>query len=175
MTDSSDTVLSGLVDEPDHLLPYLQIVRQAGAVPAGGCFRRGGGCGADRQRQAPALPGAVEDGDLRAPLRLGGSHPEGQHLFHRHCIWIAGGDGVIRTAGADDEAAALSHFQGTALVAAYSDGFVRRLCRHGGDGEGCCEDCCRQCSGDALFRTGHLHFLLISVFCGAFASNTIPK
>ena len=28
-------VLSGLVDEPDHLLPYLQVVCQAGVVPIG--------------------------------------------------------------------------------------------------------------------------------------------
>ena len=36
-------VLSGLVDEPDYLLAYLQIVCQAGAVPAGRGFRCGGG------------------------------------------------------------------------------------------------------------------------------------
>ena len=69
----------------------------------------------------------------------------------------------------------VSYLQGTSLVTAHPDRFVRRFCRHGGDGEGCCEDGCRQCCGDALFRTGHLHFLLISVFCVGFASDTISK
>ena len=165
--------LAGLVDEPDHLLPYLQIVRQVGAVPAGGGFRRGGGGGADRQRHAPALPGAVGDGDLRGPLCLGDSDPEGQHLLHRHRVRVARGDGVVRTAWADDEATALSYFQDATLVATHPDGWGLRCC--GGDSEGCCEDCCRQCGSGALFDTGHLLFLLISVFYRAFASNTIPK
>ena len=115
-------VLSGLVDEPDHLLPYFHVVSQIGAVHAGGGFRRSWGCGADRQHYSSMLPGAVGSGDFRRPHRLGDGDPEGQHLLHRHRVWVAGGDGVVRTAGADDESAAFSHFQGTALVAAHSNG-----------------------------------------------------
>ena len=166
--------LAGLVDETDHLLPYCHVVHQAGAVPAGGDLQWGGvSGGADRQRHAPTLPGAVGGGDLCGPLRLGNSHPEGQHLLHCHHVRVAGGDGVVRAAGANDEAAPLSDFQGATLVATHPDGWGLR-CR-GGDSEGCCEDCCCQCGGGALFDTGHLLFLLISVFCRAFASNTIPE
>lgn len=167
--------LAGLVDEPDYLLSYLQIVRQAGAVPDSGSFWCGGGYGADRQRHAPALPSAVGGGDFYAPLRLGDSHPEGQYLLHCYRVWVAGGDGVVRTAGTDDEAASLSHLQGTALVATYPDRFGWRRYRCGGDGEGSCEDGCRQYGGSAFFRADHLIFLLISAFCGAFATNTISK
>ena len=165
--------LAGLVDETDHLLPYCHVVHQAGAVPDSGSFRCGEGSGADRQRHAPTLPGAVGGGDLCGPLRLGNSHPEGQHLLHCHHVRVAGGDGVVRAAGANDEAAPLSDFQGATLVATHPDGWGLR-CR-GGDSEGCCEYCCCQCGGGALFDTDHLLFLLISVFCRAFASNTIPE
>ena len=165
--------LSGLVDESDYLLPYFHVVRQAGAVYDDRSFQRSRGFRADRQRHAPTFPGAVGGGDLRSPHRLGDSDPEGQHLLHRHRVRVARGDGVVRTAWADDEAAPLSDFQGATLVATHPDGWGLR-CR-GGDSEGCCEDCCCQCGGGALFDTGHLLFLLISVFCRAFASNTIPE
>ena len=49
-------VLSGLVDEPNHLLANLQVVRQTGAVPTGGGLRSGRGYGADRQRPCSRIP-----------------------------------------------------------------------------------------------------------------------
>ena len=158
--------LSGLVDEPDHLLPYIHVVCQVGAVPAGGCFRCGGGSGDDRQCHAPAFPSAVVGGNLCAPLRLGDSHPESQHLLDRYRVWVAGGHNVVCTAGADDETAALSHLQGTALVATYSNG--RGFRYRGGDGEGCCEDGYRQCGGNAFFHAGHTFppvFNIFGCFC----------
>ena len=146
--------LSGLVDKLDHLLAYFQVVRQADAVPAGGGFQRGGDGGADRQNHALALPITVGDGNLCGPRPLGDGYPEGQHLLHRYCVWGAGGDGVLRTAGTDDDAAALSHLQGTALIAAHPDGWG--LCCYSRDGEDGCEDGCRQYGRNVFFRTSTL-------------------
>ncbi len=146
-------VLSGLVDEADHLLPYLQVVRQAGAVYADGNFRCSRDFRADRQCHAPAFPSAVGCGDHCGSRPLGDSHPEGQHLLHRHRVRVAGGDGVLCTTGADDEAAALSHLQGTALVAAHPD--RRGLRCRGGDGETDSEGGCRQRGGNAFFHAVH--------------------
>ena len=56
---------------------------------------------------------------------------------------------------ADDESAAVSYLQGTALVAAHPDGFVGRFRCHGGDSEDSCEDGYCQCGGNALFHVGH--------------------
>ena len=156
--------LAGLVDEPDYLLSYLQIVRQAGAVPDSGSFRCGGGYGADRQRHAPALPSAVGGGDFYAPLRLGDSHPEGQYLLHCYRVWVAGGDGVVRTTGANDETAPFSDFQGISLVATHPDGLVRRFCCRGGDGESDSEGGNSQCGGNAFFHAGHTFSSCIPYF-----------
>ncbi len=59
---------TGLVDKPDHFLPDLHVVCQTGTVPAGGCFRRGGGGGADRQRYSSMIPDTVGCDDLRSSL-----------------------------------------------------------------------------------------------------------
>ena len=56
---------------------------------------------------------------------------------------------------ADDESAAVSYLQGTALVAAHPDKFARCFRRHGGDGEGCCKDYCRQCADFLDHITSH--------------------
>lgn len=89
-------VLSGLVNQAGHLLPYLRVVRQAGAVAAIGGFWRGGGAvGLSVSVLLPRSPGAV-------------------------------GGGVLRTAGPDDEAASLSDFQGIAFVAAHPNGWGLR-------------------------------------------------
>ena len=79
-------------------------------------------------------PGAVGGGDLRSSLCLGYGYPKACDLLHQHRVRVAGGDGVVHPAGADDEAASLSHLQGTALVAAYPN-CVRRVCRLGGGGQ----------------------------------------
>ena len=170
--------LSGLVDQPDHLLPDLLVVCQVGAVPVSGGGRgEGGGWsgGGDGQHYAPAFPGAVGCGNLRSPRPLCDSHPEGQHPLNRYRVRVTGGDGVVGPAGADDQAASLSHLQGTALVVAHPDGFVGRFRCRGRDGEPKGEGGCRQCGGNAFFHAGHTFFLLYSVFCGAFASNTISE
>ena len=126
------------------------------SVDSGLAFLRGSGSiRTDRQCHAFTLPGAVGGGDLRAPLRLGDSSPEGQHLLHRHCIRGTGDGGVVRTAGPDDEPASLSNFQGTALAAAYLNGFGRCCCRFGRDGKGGCEDSRRQYGGAAFFHVSY--------------------
>ena len=50
------SLTAGTQQFPAALLPYFRVVRQAGVVPAGGGFQRNRGCGADRQRHAPAFP-----------------------------------------------------------------------------------------------------------------------
>ena len=109
----------GLVDDPDHLLTYLHAVCQAATVPIGWSFWSGGSSGVDCERHIPAFPGTVGGGDLRGSLRLGDGNPEGQHLLHRHCIWVTGDDSVLRTAGADNETTAFSNFQSAVFIAAY--------------------------------------------------------
>ncbi len=141
--------LAGLVDKPDYLLAYLHVVCQTGIVFLNGLG--GGSGGTDHERHGSALPSAVGGGDFCSPLRLGDGNPEGQHLFNRHRVWVTGGGSVVRTAGADNETAAFSNFQSVAFIAAYADGFGWRCCCCGGDGEGNCEDGCRQYGGAAFF------------------------
>lgn len=84
-----------LIDQADHILPYLRIVRQTGAVPVDGvCWSDE----ADRQRQSSAFAYAVGDGDLCGSLRLGDGYPEGQHLLDHYNIRVAGGNGALHTA-----------------------------------------------------------------------------
>ena len=115
--------LAGLIDEPDYLLPYFQVVCQAGAVLVGRNFRGSRYRGVDRQCHASTLPGAAGGGDLRTPLRLGDGDPKGQHLLHCYRVRSAGGNKVVRTAGADDETTAFSNFQSVTFIATYMDGF----------------------------------------------------
>ena len=60
-------VLSGLVDEPDHLLPYFQVVCQACVV----VFNRRGKVigGAYHERHGSPFPGAIGGGNFYAPRR----------------------------------------------------------------------------------------------------------
>ena len=98
---------AGLVDKLNQFLPHVQIFRLAFGVRAGRGSRVNGG--ADCERQGPALSGAVGGGDLRSSLGLGNGHPKARYLLYRYCVRGAGGDGVLCSAGADDEAAALTH------------------------------------------------------------------
>ena len=80
--------------------------------------------------RTPDAPGSVGGDDLCGSLRLGDRYPKARDLLHQHRVRVTGGDGVVHPAGADDEADALSHLQGTALVAAYPN-CVRRVCPPG--------------------------------------------
>ena len=150
---------AGLVDQPDHLLSYLHVACQAGVAILN---RRGGGGGANREHHGSVLSGIVGDSNLRGSLRLGNSNPEGEYLFYRYNVWVAGSDGVLCPAGADDQATSLSHPQGAAFVAAYPDGWGLRCDSR--DSEDDCKDGCCQCS-DALFPVGHSFPPVFSIFC----------
>lgn len=156
-------VLAGLVNQADHLLPYFQVIRQSKTFLAGGILWGGGSSGADSQHHGFTLPGAVKGGNLRTPLRLGDGNPEGQHLLDRYRFRVAGGDGVLCSAGLDDEAAPLSDFQGAALVTTYPDGRGWCFCCCGGKGEYNRKGSCYQ-RGDAFFMLVILFPPVFSIF-----------
>ena len=119
--------------------------------------------------RTPDAPGSVGGDDLCGSLRLGDRYPKARDLLHQHRVRVTGGDGVVHPAGADDEAAALSHLQGTALVAAYPN-CVRRVCRLSGCGhQGRCHGSGQEQGQD--FSVFHARFLRFVIWWGLCKPN----